>query len=116
MRWIPASALLLVITGCSPTVKMAYVDARGKHGSGAVTMDGTLHNGKLSITDGAQTCAGSFTSWSSLTVVVPVKCTGGVTGTATMTRAMDGPISGEGTMQLSNGETKRFVYNSVGEP
>ncbi|MER8532082.1 hypothetical protein NKH61_05350 [Mesorhizobium sp. M1005] len=116
MKWIGVLACLLAIAGCSPTVKMAYVDAGGKHGSGTVTMDGTLHNGKLSISDDGQTCAGTFPHWSNLNLVVPVQCTGGVTGTATMTRVMDGPISGEGTMQLSNGETKRFVYNSVGEP
>lgn len=107
-------ACLFAISGCGATVKMAYVDAGGKHGTGTVTMDGTLHNGKLSITDAGQVCTGTFPDWSDLTLVVPVQCTGGITGTATLTRVMDGPISGEGTMQLSNGVTKRFVYNSVG--
>ncbi|MER8925819.1 hypothetical protein [Mesorhizobium sp. M0859] len=116
MKSIGVLPCLLAIAACSPTVKMAYVDASGKHGSGTVTMDGTLHNVELSISDNGQSCSGTFPSWSNLTVVVPVKCTDGVTGTATMTRVMDGPISGEGTMQLSNGETKRFVYNSVGQP
>lgn len=107
---------LVLLAGCGATVKMAYVDASGKHGSGTVSMDSTLHNGKLSISDKGQTCSGSFHDWSSLTIVVPVKCSDGKTGTATMTRALSGTISGEGTMQLSGGEVRRFVYNSIGEP
>jgi hypothetical protein len=110
------STVLSIVAGCGATVKMAYVDAGGRHGSGAVTMDGSLHNGSFSITSSGQTCSGSFHDWSNLVLVVPVKCTDGDEGTATLTRPLNGPISGEGSLQLNAGGSRRFVYSLIGSP
>lgn len=108
-----AVALAGILAGCAPTIAVQYVDASGRHGAGNVSVSGTLQNGRLSLTSKGETCSGAFANWSSLTVVVPLACTSGLTGTATMTRPFSGPIIGEGTMQLSDGTSRRFTFSSL---
>jgi hypothetical protein len=101
----------LSLTGCN-TIENQYVDANGKHGSGQTTFGATQENGKFSISDARSTCSGTFPNWRSATVVFPVSCTDGRQGSSTMTRPMTNAsiVAGEGTLQFTNGETKRFVF------
>jgi hypothetical protein len=101
---------LLALAGCN-SIGVRYVDATGERGTGTLTGGPVSFNdGKFSISDRGVTCSGSFPSWANLTVVFPVTCTDGKTGTVTMTRPPANVIAGEGTMQLSSGETRRFVF------
>lgn len=104
-------AFLAALAGCN-TVENQYVDASGKRGSGQTTFSVTFSDGKFSISDAGVTCSGSFDSWQSATVVFPVTCSDGKSGSVTMTRptANASLVAGEGTMQLTNGETRRFVF------
>lgn len=105
-------ALIPVALASCNTIENQYVDATGKHGSGQTTFSTTFSDGKFSVSDAKSTCSGTFASWQSATVVFPVKCSDGKTGSVTMTRptANASMVAGEGTMQLSSGETRRFVF------
>jgi hypothetical protein len=105
-----------LLSACGASIKMAYVDASGKSGSGVTTVNGTLGDGNFSISDKGQTCRGEFKSWSNISVVFPVKCSNGLAGSVTMTRTAEGTIAGEGTMQLENGETRHIIFASRGKP
>lgn len=107
-------SVLVLLAGCN-SIGVRYVDATGERGSGTITGGAvSMNDGKFSIADRGVTCSGSFASWANLTIVVPVTCTDGKTGTATMTRPFNGPIAGEGTLQLAGGETRRFVFGQRG--
>lgn len=106
-------AALVGLTGCN-TVSVQYVDATGRHGSGEATVSVTQQNGTFSITDKGATCSGTFANWNQLTVVFPVTCTDGKSGSVTMTRPTEGPIIGEGTMELRSGEKRRFLFGREG--
>lgn len=98
------------LAGCS-SVNAQYVGPDGRYGTGAVTGGAlSLNNGKFSIAAQGVTCSGNFPSWEKRSIVFPVWCTDGVSGTVTMTRAPVNVIAGEGTMQLTNGETRRFTF------
>lgn len=102
---------LLCLAGCN-TIQNQYVDATGKHGSGTTTFGVAFDQVKFRISDSAVTCSGGAESWQSPTLVFPVACTDGKTGTATMTRptANASAVAGEGTIQFTSGETRRFVF------
>lgn len=104
-------AALGIIAGCN-TVENRYIDATGVHGRGQTTFGATQEDGKFSISDSSSTCAGSFPHWRNATVVFPVSCTDGRSGTVTMTRPMTNAsmVAGEGTIQFNNGTSKRFMF------
>ena len=104
-------ALPILLASCN-SIENQYVDATGKHGSGQTTFSVTQSDGKFSIADKAGTCGGTFDSWSGATVVFPVACTNGKTGTVVMTRptANASLVAGEGTIQFVGGETRRFIF------
>lgn len=104
---IAAAGMLLA--GCN-TIQNHYVDASGKHGSGTTTFGATQENVKFSIRDEKSTCTGSTDNWRSMTVVIPITCTDGKSGTVMMTRPLSGLIAGEGTMQLASGEVRRIMF------
>lgn len=109
-KLIRIGLLCLALAGCN-SINVKYVDASGLHGAGKLTGGAVNFNdGKLTIADRGVTCSGSFPSWESVTVVFPVKCTDGASGTVTMTRPPVNQIAGEGAMQLTNGQTRRFVF------
>ena len=105
------------LAGCN-SVQTAYIDSTGKHGRGEITYGvHNMENGKFSITDNGVTCRGAFPDWSDYTVVFPVQCTDGRAGQASMTRPTSTGVSvlaGEGTIQFTDGQTKRFVYGPKG--
>lgn len=102
---------LIALSSCN-TIENQYVDATGKHGSGQTTFGVTQENGKFSISDSGVTCSGAFPNWRNATVVFPVRCSDGKSGSVTMTRPTTNAsmVAGEGTIQFTNGETKRFVF------
>ncbi|NTA79969.1 hypothetical protein G6L13_05660 [Agrobacterium tumefaciens] len=104
-------ASLGLIAGCN-TIENRYIDAKGTHGHGQTTFGATQENGKFSIADSSSTCTGSFPHWRNATVVFPVSCTDGRSGTVTMTRPMTNAsmVSGEGTIQFTNGTSKKFMF------
>lgn len=101
----------LVLAGCN-TVKNHYVDAGGIHGGGTTTFSATQTDGKFSISDSSGTCTGTFPSWKSAVVVFPVSCSNGKAGTVTMTRPTANAtiVEGEGTIQFTDGSTRRFIF------
>ncbi|HBF32666.1 hypothetical protein [Rhizobium sp.] len=103
----------IVLCGCV-SVKTAWVDASGKHGSGLITGDAyNVSNGKFSLTDHGVTCSGAFPNWASYTVVFLVKCSDGRSGMASMTRptaAGASVLAGEGTIRFAHGENKSFIF------
>lgn len=111
MKKLTATLLCLGLAGCN-TIQNQYVDATGTHGSGTTTMSVTMTDGKFSISDRGATCSGTFPNWTAITVVFPVACTDGKRGTVTMSRPTAGvaTLAGEGTMALTNGEARRFVF------
>jgi len=112
-----AAAGCAIIAGCN-AVQTAYIDASGKHGKGEITYG--VHNmkdGKFSITDNGVTCRGTFPDWANYTVVFPVSCSDGRSGQASMTRPTATGVTvlaGEGTMQFTDGTTRRFAYGPKG--
>ncbi|MHC2540415.1 hypothetical protein FB001_103289 [Ensifer sp. SEMIA 135] len=99
------------VAGCN-TIENQYVDANGRRGSGQTTFGVTMTDGKFAIADAGVTCSGTFPHWRNATVVFPVTCTDGTSGTVTMTRptANASMVAGEGTMSLTNGDARRFVF------
>lgn len=87
-----------------------YVDATGRRGTGAANVSAMQTDGTFSVTDKGATCSGEFPSWRQVTVVFPVHCSDGQSGSVTMTRPASGPVAGEGSLQLTSGETRRFVF------
>lgn len=109
MRKIAVLAIS-ALAGCS-SVQTQYVGPTGQYGSGSITGGVmSMNNGKFSIAANGVTCSGNFPSWEKLTVIFPIWCTDGTSGTVTMARPPVNVISGEGTMQLTNGETRRFTF------
>jgi hypothetical protein len=102
---------LALLAGCN-TIQNQYVDATGTHGSGTTTFGATQEDVRFSIADKGDTCTGTAANWRSATLVMPVSCKSGKTGTVTMTRPMTNAsqVTGEGTMTLTNGEMRRFVF------
>lgn len=101
----------LFLTACS-TIQTRYVGPNGQYGSGTISGGVmSMNNGKFSIAADGVTCSGNFPSWEKLTVVFPVWCTDGNNGTVTMTRPPVNVISGEGNMQLTNGDTRHFTFS-----
>lgn len=102
---------LALLAGCN-TIQNQYVDATGTHGSGATTFGVSQEDVRFSIADKGETCTGTAASWRSSTLVMPVSCSSGKAGTVTMTRPMTNAsqVAGEGTMALTNGETRRLVF------
>jgi hypothetical protein len=111
MKRLATLISILALSGCN-TIENQYVDATGKHGSGQTTFSATLSDGKFSIAEKSGSCSGQFDSWSNATVVFPVTCTNGKSGSVVMTRptANASIIAGEGTIQFVGGETRRFVF------
>jgi hypothetical protein len=111
MNRAPLLLALTLLAGCN-TLENQYVNATGKHGSGQTTFSATMSNGKFSIADKGVTCSGTFDSWQAATIVFPVACTDGRRGSVTMTRptANYSQVAGEGTMEFTDGSTKRFVF------
>ena len=103
-------ALCVGLAGCN-MIQNKYVDSTGMHGSGTTTFGAMQEDGKFSITDEKATCRGVF-EWKNPTAVFPVQCTDGKNGTVTMTRptANASQIAGEGTIEFTDGATKRFVF------
>ncbi len=102
---------IILLTSCN-TIENHYVDATGKLGSGQTTMSVTQSDGKFSIADEAVACSGTFDSWANATVVFPVNCTNGKSGSVVMTRptANGSLVAGEGTIQFVTGESRRFTF------
>jgi len=101
------------LSGCTASaIENRYLGMNGKYGSGSTTMGVYANDGKFSITDEKSTCSGSFPSWQAFTIVFPVTCTDSRTGSVTMTRPSAGVaiLAGEGTIQFTNGATKRFAF------
>ncbi len=109
MKSIATSIICLTLAGCN-AMSVQYVDATGKRGTGIANISAVQTDGTFSVTDKGATCSGKFPSWHQITVVFPVRCTDGQSGSVTMTRPASGPIAGEGTMQLASGEVRRFVF------
>lgn len=115
MRVGPGSCVaiiaILAVSGCN-SISNRYVDARGKHGRGETTFSVTQSNGTFSISDEKVTCKGTFDSWSDATVVFPVTCGDGKSGTVVMTRptADATMVAGEGTIEFTDGTIRRFVF------
>lgn len=110
MRKWSVIAIATLVSGCN-SIPVNYVDAGGLRGSGEITGGvASMNDGTFKVSDRGVTCSGSFPSWSNLTTVFPVKCSDGNQGSVTMTRPPVNVIAGEGTMQLTNGETRRFVF------
>ncbi|WPE22507.1 hypothetical protein [Shinella zoogloeoides] len=111
MKNFVALGAVLALVGCN-TIENQYVSATGRYGSGQTTFGAMQENVKFSIGDGRVTCRGTAPDWRKATVVIPVACTDGKSGTVTMTRPMTNAsmVAGEGTMQLTNGETRRFIF------
>lgn len=106
-----ASAFSLVaLTGCSNTLEAQYSGPKGVYGSGQITQTVTQSDVKLSIKNDGVTCSGSYPTWNPLTIVFPVSCTDGRKGSATLTRPFEGPMSGQGSIQFADGETRQIVY------
>lgn len=106
-------SLLACLAGCTASsIENRYLGMSGKYGSGQTTMGVYANDGKFSLSDGKSTCAGSFASWQAFTIVFPVTCTDGRSGSVTMTRPSAGVaiLAGEGTIQFANGETRRFAF------
>lgn len=108
--WLMAAA---VLTSCASDQVVRYVGPSGAYGSGSIAMNGTLGDGRLIISNKGETCAGTFPSWSALTVIFPVQCTGGATGTVTLTRPAEGRLTAQGSMLLSTGETRQIIYGDA---
>ncbi len=101
---------VLILSACN-AMPVTYVGASGKFGSGQINGGPVnMSDGAFSISDKGVTCSGKFPSWTNLTIVFPVTCTDGATGSVNMTRPFNGPIAGEGSLSLSTGENRRFVY------
>jgi hypothetical protein len=98
-----------LLTSCN-AMSVQYVDATGRRGTGTANISAVQTDGTFSVTDKGVTCSGKFPSWQQMTVVFPVQCTDGQSGSVTMTRPASGPIAGEGTMQLGSGEVRRFIF------
>lgn len=111
MKKLTATLLCLGLAGCN-TIQNQYVDATGTHGSGTTIFGATQEDVKFSIASKGETCAGTADNWRSATLVMPVRCSSGKAGTVTMTRPMTNAsvVAGEGTMALTNGETRRFIF------
>lgn len=111
MRNISILLAALVLAGCN-SIENRYVDATGVHGHGVTTFSATQTDGKFTISDDGSTCSGSFPHWKSATVVFHVSCSDGKSGTVTMTRptANATMVAGEGTVQFTDGTTRRFIF------
>jgi hypothetical protein len=109
MKRILPCILFAALASCN-AMSVQYVDSGGKRGAGTTNITALQTDGTFSVTDKGVTCSGTFPSWKAMTVVFPVRCTDGQTGSVTMTRPASGPIAGEGTMQLTSGEIRRFIF------
>lgn len=108
-KWLLALSVM-GLAGCSNTLEAQYSGPKGLYGSGQITQTVTQSDVKLSIKNAGVTCSGTYPTWNPLTIVFPVTCTDGRKGSATLTRPFEGPMSGQGSIQFSDGETRQIVY------
>ncbi len=111
MKKLTAAILCLGLAGCN-SIQNQYVDATGTHGSGTTTFGATQENVRFSIASKGETCTGTAANWRSATLVMPVRCSSGKSGMVTMTRPMTNAthVAGEGTMMMTDGTARRFVF------
>lgn len=108
--WVLAAVAL---ASCASEQSVQMVGVNGQYGSGSLSMNGTLGDGRFHVTDGKLDCQGTFKSWQNLSINFPVKCANGETGTVMLTRNFEGPLSAQGFMLLNDGSRRELVYGQA---
>jgi len=106
-----AGVLLLLLTGCSVTVPVAVVTARGEvlTGSNRAPVFGA---GTFEVGNARLQCTGQYDpAPGSQTVAIAARCSDGTAGVGQAVR--DSALSGGGKIQMSDGTEARFVFGAA---
>jgi hypothetical protein len=101
-------ALMALLSACAITQPVAVIDQKGHIMRGTATA--SLTGGSFQVTNGKDTCAGSYDSLDeSTTISMPVLCSDGRKGIVTATRDNSGQ-SGSGRVRMSDGTEADFIF------
>lgn len=108
--------LPLLLCACGTyTYPVAAVSTQGQILKGTTTVNKGLFeaHGTFKVTDGKLTCSGSFSNTTSMTVTMPVLCSDGRRGFATVTCDLNG--GGTGRVVLNDGSQANVVLGPAAE-